>query len=32
LVVARTGTDESTGDARLSMFIVDTGHAPVRAA
>jgi len=24
LVVARTGTDERTGDARLSMFLVDT--------
>ena len=24
LVVARTGTDDATGDARLSMFIVDS--------
>ena len=27
LVVARTGTDEDTGDARLSMFIVDSDAA-----
>ena len=27
LVVARTGTDEDTGDARLSMFIVDPDSA-----
>ncbi len=39
LVVARTGTDEATGRARLSLFIVDTGapgfeatHIPVEIA
>ena len=31
LVVARTGTDEATGDAELSLFVVDTGAAGLTA-